>query len=573
MNSNQQQIYEELERDYRILKGEQQADLLIKNIQILDVYGERIDHGSLLIDHGKIMALDPDEALISVKEVFDGDQCYAIPGLIDAHFHFESQLAHPAALADLMVPRGTTTCFVEILDLISAAEKEGFEAAQGLFQNADQLPFRVFGFAPGKKVDYDIAVKIMDLPQIIGLGEFDHFSYSQGKTDDFKLAAYAREKGFFMNGHWGLTTLSPMELNLLPVMGATNNHDVWNVEDLKKSIRYGFATQIKFGVGNVRNLLNAILNNHLPTENMMFCSDNVSVNHLKHKGHMEYIVNLAIEMGMPPMQAIRMATLNPARHFKMEDSLGSLTPGRFADLVLTRSLSNIQSEYVFKGGVQVAHHGCIEQPASLDYSLMKKKGKPGCQDLTPESLVPLCTGTIDNNMKASYYLFDVFGRGHDKFYQEIDLNKTEEGLEERYKNQDLVRIAIIERYGKGSKRHVVTGFLKGIEIQKGAIAVSFPAPKSYILVIGHDENEMLFCVQKVDQYAGACILSDNKNVRAELPLEIYGMMADLSAEELLIKTGDIDEEAKKLGFVNQGEPIVNKLLSLFISLHRFKFMK
>ena len=238
---------------FDILHGTAEADLLIKNLQILDVFGECTFAGSLLIDGGEIVALNPDETLARPRQVFDGQGLYAIPGLIDAHFHFESQLAHPVALAEVMTPRGTTTCIVEILDLVSAAREEGVQAAQGLFKDYEQLPYRIFAFAPGKKVVTDIALAILEMQSVIGMGEFSHFSYRTGTEDDFRKAARARELGLFMDGHWGLTVLSPMELNFLPAIGVSNNHDVWNAQDISRSLRHGFPTQLKYGVGNVRN--------------------------------------------------------------------------------------------------------------------------------------------------------------------------------------------------------------------------------------------------------------------------------------------------------------------------------
>ena len=103
---------------FEIIRGEREAELLIDNVKVLDVLGETVASGSILLDQGEIVAINVKRDEVRVKEVFDGKGLFAIPGLIDAHFHFESQLANPVALGDAMVPCGTTTCFVEFLDLI-----------------------------------------------------------------------------------------------------------------------------------------------------------------------------------------------------------------------------------------------------------------------------------------------------------------------------------------------------------------------------------------------------------------------------------------------------------------------
>ena len=104
---------EEVHAIFDVLHGRKEADLLMKNLNILDVHGETVYSGSLLIYHKRIVALNPDESIVKAKEVFDGQGLYAIPGLIDCHFHFESQLANPVALAEAMVPCGTTISSVQ----------------------------------------------------------------------------------------------------------------------------------------------------------------------------------------------------------------------------------------------------------------------------------------------------------------------------------------------------------------------------------------------------------------------------------------------------------------------------
>ncbi len=507
--------YDTVRAIFAILNGEREADLLLKNLNILDVHGETVYHGSILVYDKRIIALNPDEEILKVKEVFDGKGLYAIPGLIDAHIHFESQLAHPTALAEAMVPCGTTTIYSECLDLLSAAAEEGVEAAQKLFKDYDKLPYRLYAFAPGKKTAANVTEAVLKMEPVIGLGEFEHFTYSSSSEDDFRKAAWVRAKGGFMNGHWGVTALSDMILNYLPAIGVSNNHDVWNEKDSEKSIRYGFPTHIKFGVGSaevIKVLLRAIVDRKWPTDNFMLCTDNISVERLLTMGHMDWIISLCAEMGINPIHAIKMATYNTARSFHMEDRIGSLTPGRFADIVLTDSLSKINPLFVFKDG-----------------------------------------------------------DGHARFYQEVWVPLTDGRVVPEVDGVKYSRLSVIQRYANG-KRHIVNGLFKGVSIDRGAVATFWPAPKPYFVVIGEERAEMCHCVKQVDTYAGACIVTENKAEKAVMPLDIYGVMANMTVSELTAAASSIDAALEDLGNRNEGEPVVNKLLSLFISLHRFRFM-
>jgi len=574
MNTLEKLHYDRVRAIFAILHGEREADLLLKNLNILDVHGESVYQGSLLVYDKRIIALNPDESIIKVRDVFDGRGLYAIPGLIDAHFHFESQLAHPTALAEAMVPCGTTSIYAECLDLISAAREEGVEAAHHLFKEYDKLPYRVFALAPGKKVSADIVRKMLDMEPVIGLGEFEHFTYSSGDEDDFRKAAWVLARGGFMNGHWGVTSLSDMVLNYLPAIGTSNNHDVWNEKDIEKSVRYGLATHIKFGVGNaevIKTLLRAIVDRKWPTDNFMLCSDNISIQRLMGQGHMDWIISLCVEMGINPIHAIKMATYNTARSFHMDGKLGSLAPGRFADIVLTDSLSRINPIYVFKDGELIARERQLLRNAEIDYSPMCKQGVKGLETLLPEELDIVPLEISEDGSQAKIYLFDVYGRGHAKFYQEVWVPRQNGQIVPEIDGVRYSRLSVVQRYANG-KRHVVNGLFKGVHIDRGAVATFWPAPHPYFVAVGQESIEMCDCLKRVDSYAGACIVTENRQEKAILPLDIYGVMANMNVGDLTRAANHIDKALEEMGNHNEGEPVVNKLNSLFISLHRFRFM-
>lgn len=567
--------YNQVRAIFDILNGKREADLLLKNLHILDVHSETVYQGSILVYDKRIVALNPDESAIKVREVFDGQGLYAIPGLIDAHIHFDAQLAHPAAFAEAIVPCGTTTIFSECLDFVSAAGPEAVQATEQLFKDHERLPYRVFAFAPGKKTSVEVTDALLQLDPVIGLGELAHLTYSVGNDDDFRKSALGRAKGGFMNTHWGVTALSDMMLNYMPAIGAFANHDVWKEDDIEKSVRYGLQTQIKFGVGSsevIKIMLRAIVKRKWPAENFQLCADNISVNRLLTQGHMDWIVSLCAEMGIDPIQAIKMATLYTARAFRMDNKFGSLTPGRFADIVLTDSLSKINPRYVFKDGELVAQDRKLLKQADLDYSHMVKQPVPGLDSLTPDQLDLLPLEVSEDGTQAKVYLFDVYGRGHLKFYDEVWVPLEDGKVVPVVDGVKLNRISVVQRYANG-KRHVVNGLFKGVAIERGAVATFWPAPKAYFVAVGDDSEEMCHCLKQVDRYTGGCIVTDNREVKAVLPLDIYGVIANMPLSDLVGATRAIDAALEELGNRNEGEAVVNKLLTLFISLDRFGFMK
>lgn len=560
---------------FDILAGEQEADLLLRNLHIVDVHTESVYPGSLLVYRQRIIALNPDESIVRVREVFDGEGLYAIPGLIDAHLHFESQLAHPAAFGEAIVPSGTTTVFGETLDFASAAGDEAVEAVQTLFADHEKLPYRLYAFAPGKKTSTDVTEAMLKMDPVIGLGELAHLSYMTGDADDFRKSALGRANSGFVNCHWGVTALSDMLLNYMPAIGVDNNHDVWNEDDIEKSVRYGLNTQIKFGVGSpevIRTMLRAIVKRRWPAENFQLCADNISVDRVLRQGHIDWVISLAIEMGMPPIKAIKMGTLYAARSFRKDRDLGSLSPGRFADIVLTDSLAKINPRYVFKGGELVARDRKLLNRVGIDYSSLAKKPQPGLADLTAEQLdlTPIEISAAGDQAKV--LLFDVYGRGHLKFAQEIWVPYRDGVVVPEHEGEQLNRIAVVQRYADG-ERHIVTGLFKGVSIDRGAVSTFWPAPSAYFVSVGSDSAEMCANLKQLDTLVGGCLVTEDGETKACLPLEFYGVMADMNLAELVDATRSVDAALEKLGNHNEGEPVVNKLLTLFISLDRFGFMK
>ncbi|MET9212241.1 MULTISPECIES: adenine deaminase C-terminal domain-containing protein [unclassified Nocardia] len=560
---------------FAILEGEQEADLLLRNLHILDVHSETVYPGTLLVHGGRIIALSPDESIVRFRESFDGEGLYAIPGLIDAHLHFESQLAHPAAFGEAIVPSGTTTVFGETLDFASAAGEEAVEAARALFADHDKLPYRLYAFAPGKKTSPEVTEAMLAMDPVIGLGELAHLSYMTGNADDFRKSALGRANAGFVNCHWGVTSLSDMLLNYMPAIGVDNNHDVWNEADIEKSIRYGLNTQIKFGVGSpevIRTMLRAIVKRRWPAENFQLCADNISVDRVLRQGHIDWVVSLAVEMGMPPIKAIKMGTLYAARSFHKDRDLGSLSPGRFADIVLTDSLSKINPRYVFKGGELVAADRRLLEPVGIDYSVLAKRPRPGLGDLRPESLELTPIEISADGTLAKVLLFDVYGRGHRKFAQEVWVPYRDGAVVPEHDGARLNRISVVQRYADGP-RHIVNGLFQGVSIDRGAVSTFWPAPSAYFVVVGSDSAEMCDNLHRLDGLVGGCVVTEDREVRAVLPLDFYGVMADMDLAELVAATRSIDDALLRLGHHNEGEPVVNKLLTLFISLDRFGFMK
>lgn len=549
-----------------IIEGTEKADLLLKNVKIVDVYRNGVFPGSLLISNGKIVAVDPEKA--TAKEEFDGQGLYAVPGLIDGHFHFESQLVTPTALAEAMVPRGVTTVFAECLDLVSAAGDDGLKAAGILFNRHDELPYRIYPFAPGKKVRADFVQTMLDWDFVLGLGELNPSNLFDGE-DDLRKIAYARSKGKLISGHVG--DVGAHRENLFPALGTMDDHDSWSIGDIQNNLKIGLPSFLLYGLHGVDNIVPGIVNERASTENIMMSTDNLSVEHMREVGNLDAAIRESIAYGLDPIQTIKMSSYNTARHFKLEDKLGSLAPGRFADIVLVDDLRSFTPKYVFKGGALVARDGKLLANPRIDYSSLVTKPEKGLGTFGLDDLKVTPIETAADGKTAKVTVFNFFGFGPEGFSRDVWLPVKDGEIVPELNGEKLLRFAIIERFPKHGERKVTTGFIRQFPLDAGAVGIGFSAPRPNIITMGVDPADMLAAIGKVDESLGGFVVAEGEKIKASLPMNIYGMMTTYSVDELIEHSKGLDLALDALGHPKSGAA-VSSLLEIFYLADRHGFL-
>ncbi|MCC6147406.1 MAG: adenine deaminase [Anaerolineaceae bacterium] len=533
----------ELRDNFDAVMGKSPADLLIKNIKIVDVYSERVKEGSILIKNGIIIALDPPES-VQTREVMDGKGLYAAPGFIDAHCHIDSHLVTPAAFADAIVPFGTTTLICEIEDVVGAAKRDGVKAVEVIFSHLDRLPYRVYLQAPGKKVDWDIARAILDMDLTIAQGEFAEMDFLDGLDVVLEQIVYAKSKGKLIHSHVKYFD-DAYPANLFAMVGTVNNHNVWDYAQLEECLRLGMHPMVREGAEGALSCsyrtIPGLLNNHLPTDGVLFCTDDLTIPIIYERGHLNYNVKLAIGFGMSPIAALRIASLNAAKSFGLEQQVGSLTPGRFADILFLEDLKVIEPVMVMKGGSLVAENGRLLEQPQIDYSAVIGKAQPGLANLKKQDLeiVPLEVSPDGKQAKVVC------------LYMGMPSNIEESWLP--YENgrivapPELSRWSIIQRYADG-ERKIINGFISKFGLQRGALAGIYTSLTPQICIVGADLDDMYAAAMAMDTYPGGFLAMKDGKVLADLPFEIYGTISTLTAKEIVDRFEKLADAGKTLGY-------------------------
>lgn len=561
---------EQLTKGYKetldILNGNAPADLIIQNIKILDVYTNSVIPGSLLINKGKIIALNPG-AQLKFRKAFDGMGNYAIPGFIDAHFHIKSQMATPAAMQDILTPHGTTTVFAEINDLVSAAQENGVEAAKDVFKDYEKFSYRLFILAPGKKVDAAISIALFDWAPVIGLGELNHNLLLAGDEKEFLKLATAHSRGMIVDGHVD-SNRSSDQLNFFPDVGTSNNHNVLTYDAAVASLRLGLPTVARDMLGSLEAIIPGVVSNDLPTDNLLLGTDNRSVSTLVQEGHMDAIVQKVIGMGIKPIDAIKMASYNVARSFRMDDELGSLTPGRFADIILLKSLDRIEPLFVFKGGEIVAENGrmAANKSVQVDYSPLMASPPMGLADLKEQDLAIVPLETSSDGRSAKFWVWNQ-SFGDKNVFTEQWLPIRHGRAVPEWQGKKLSRISIIQRYPTSGSRKILNAYVVGYGLEQGAIGMNMAAPSPYIGVIGATDQDLFFTAKQLDAHAGGFMTTSNRNIISMLDLPIFGMMTIIKAKDIVVSQENLSKSGQELGY-SDDMPWFRKMSYLFFSLDR-----
>lgn len=536
-----------MKEELKAASGALKADMHITNIQILDVYTETLYPGSLVIRNGRIVASTPEWRVQKDRE-YDGGGAVAVPGFMDAHVHIETTLLTPEALADVIVPWGTTTLFVDAMEIANVIGIRGLRTL--LNSNAD-LPYRCFmevpsrvPTAPGLETTGGVlgiaeVSDLLDDDIAVSLGELDPEKVLNLKDEYLEKILAAHGRGKICNGH--AIGLDWDHLNIYATAGLTDDHESVAYRELFERLRLGIKPLIREGSTerNVDTLVRGVVEHRLPTDDMMFCTDDKHVNDIAREGHISYNIQRAIDLGLPPIKAIKMATLNAARHFRLDHQLGSLSPGRFADLVLLPDLNTIKPLAVFKDGVPTAENGVLLKSGSGRYPDFLYTTVHIAPDFKADDFrIPAGTGT------AKARIINLYSDQIINHETVESVNAAEGGIQVDI-SRDILKLSVIERYGKNGQ--VASALVRGFKLKSGAIASSVSHDHHNIVVVGTNDDDMYRAVRELEKHQGGFVAVDGGAVLGVLSLPIAGLMSPLSADRVMQQMEELNHIVQEMG--------------------------
>ena len=515
--------------------GNAAADMVIKNGKLLNVHTGEIYETEIAIADKTIAAVGSlgENTIGENTKVVDAAGKIMVPGFIDAHIHFESSMLTYTEFSRMTVKHGTTAVASDLMEIAIVAGEDGMNA---IIEESESCPVKLLQPIPafmseegelqtiGAALYPELIEKFIQKPHAVGLAEVLYPPILDKSPLSAWMLELAEKFGKTAEGH--APALYGAQLNAYASTGIRSDHESTNKEEVIGKLRAGLRALIREGCAakDLDACISAIVEEKIDTRHCALISDDIDMLHIHEKGHLDYKIRRAIALGVDPVHAIQMATINPAESLKVDNKYGSIAPGKCADIVFLSDLENCVVDGVISNGEVVVENGeCLieyKKPALKDVMLNTVKLSKA---VTADDLVIKAEGT-----KATVRVIGAQPTSllTDALEAELDIV---DGVIQSKVEDDVLHIACVERYGKNGS--IGKSFIKGFKLSKGAIATSMGHDHHNITVVGSDANDMAVAVNRIAELNGGLIIVENGEVKYELPLPICGLLTDLSGEE------------------------------------------
>jgi len=561
-----------------VAMGRKPADTVICNGRWVNVHsGEILPGTDVAIAGGRIAYVGPDAShcIGPNTKIIEAKQRYLVPGLCDAHMHVESGMVTVTEFARAVIPHGTTSMFIDPHEIANVL---GLDGVRLMHDEAMTMPINVYvqmpscvpsapGLeTPGASIGPEEVAEAMTWPGIIGLGEMMNFPgvFSGDDRMHAEMAATMRANKV-IGGHYASPDLG-RAFHGYVAGGPADDHEGTRLEDAVARVRQGMKAMLRLGSAwyDVAAQVKAITEMGLDSRNFILCTDDSHSGTLVGEGHMDRVVRHAIAQGLRPMAAIQMATLNTAIHFGLEREIGSITPGRRADVVITSDLATLPIEVVIAGGQVVAENGriAVDIPPypypGLAVGTVRLGKRLVASDF--EASVPVGNGQMPAT--AAVRVIGVIENQAPTKALERGLAVVD-GLIQPDPEQDVCRIALVERHrGTGE---VVNGFVSGFGFNVPCAVASTVAHDSHhMIVVGTDAADMARAANRLGVVGGGVVVFREGREIALVELPIAGLMSDERAEVVAAKAERMVEAFAECGCTLHNAYMQLSLLGLVV---------
>ena len=529
----------DIQHKLSVARGEKPAELLFKNAQLVNVLSGEIHAADVAVDDGRVIGFGNYDA----REIIDLGGAYLAPSLIDGHFHVESTMVTIPEFARAVVPHGTGAM---VIDPHEYANVLGMDGIRYVLESSKNLPIDFFIMLPscvpathletaGARFTADDLAFMMSDDRIAGVAELMNYP-GVFLGHESELAKIEAGRGKVIDGH--APGLRGKNLNAYALAGVRSDHESTELEEAREKLRLGLHLLVREG-STERNLEHIIsLVTPQNSANCSFATDDKLPGDLVHEGHIDHSIRKAIALGVSPITAIQMGTINTARYYRLKNH-GAIAPRFWADFIVFDDLAAFKIKRVYKKGALVAEDGKYLSGKS-----------PGAEQ--PRSTMNLSYRAPEDfevNAPASgstkkIRVIEIVP--HQIVTREIlETPSVIDGKIVSDPGRDILKLVVVERHR--ATGNVGVGFVRGFGLKRGALGSTVAHDAHNVVVVGVNDTDIVAAIQALETMRGGQVAIADGKIEAALPLPIAGLVSDQPLESVIEKITELKTAAMRLG--------------------------
>ena len=529
----------DIQHKLSVARGEEPAALLFKNARLVNVMSGEIHKANVAVDDGRVIGFGDYDA----KQIIDIAGAYLAPSLIDGHFHVESTMVTITEFARAVVPHGTGAM---VIDPHEYANVLGMDGIRYVLESSKNLPIDFFIMLPscvpathletaGARFTADDLAFMMSDDRIAGVAELMNYP-GVFLGHESELAKIDAGRGKVIDGH--APGLRGKNLNAYVLAGVRSDHESTELEEAREKLRLGMHLLVREG-STERNLEHIIaLVTPQNSANCSFATDDKLPGDLVNEGHIDHSIRKAIALGVPPVTAIQMGTINTARYYRLKNQ-GAIAPRYWADFIVVDDLAEFKVRRVYKKGALVAENGkylgaaspVTEQPRST-------------MNLSYRAPADFEARVPRNQAGKKIRVIEIVP--HQIVTKEVlETPRTVDDLIVSDPERDILKLVVVERHR--ATGNVGVGFVRGFGLKRGALGSSVAHDAHNVVVVGVSDSDIVAAIGALEAMRGGQVAVADGKVEASLPLPIAGLVSDQPLEVVIQKIAELKAAAGRLG--------------------------
>lgn len=537
-----------------VAMGVQSADLVIKGGKLINVCTkEIIDNIDVAIKNSRIALVgDASHCIGEDTKVIEANGRYISPGFLDGHIHVESSMMSVSEYAKAVVPHGTVGIYMDPHEICNVL---GIDGVKYMIDDGKRTPLKnmvtmpscvpaVPGFEDtGAFVGPKEVAECMKWDSMVGLGEMMNFPGIINSSDHaHQIVGETLKANKTVTGHWSIPDTGK-GLSAYIASGVRACHESTSKEEALAKMRLGMYAQFREGSAwhDLKDVARSITEENIDTRFAMLISDDTHPHTLVDEGHLDHIVRRAVEEGIDVLTAIQMVSINCAQAFHMDQDLGSVTPGKCADIVIIDNLTDLNIEEVIIDGNLVAIDGemCIELEK---YEFPEKATNTmHIKETITQDSFKIATDKKDS---VEVRVIEIIPEKVGTFERHIKV-PVKDSLIQADPDQDVLKAVVFERHhNTGTKGF---GFVKGFHIKDGAMASTVAHDAHNLLVVGSNDVDMAVAANALVECGGGMAVSQGGKLIGVLPLPIAGLMNNKPVDEMAEMVAEVSKSWETIG--------------------------